>query len=605
MEISNTILQSSNNKVDEYADRKAQWARAKEAAKGILGSSALLISYGFLTPSQSVISGFSRLYFKYLGECMGSLRRCSPQNTYSHVMGMMFQAPSTKSLQRDLRKAGEALGVKGSIEFQELQGPDCITSVNSHAFSPEHLVGIHGIILRDPRELHLFGSDDRIRAPKNYLAESSACGRFFGIQALAHISLNTVLFKEAAHIATLIIGVFLMDSLGLFAEPGMVNTLLQGLTVRLCQYITEGLVDRYQTLQADQKTVSYTKDRKAAVEALYCLKQLRKDMNLGSMPQGFLSIEERIEALDPNHEIDPPDFSSYEHPSKGKVPTEEQMLKDPEIQELHEVIAHSEIARDLAPAFLKTVSRVLISGSPLWMTPLMINAAQSLYPTSLPRFLNPYSDLTPAATSEIQERAISISREMGSSAPPPEVLVGGSPATLGAPLLTGKSVLVVPEGFTGESPQEDFTLRHEMAHLKNQDSLTKLFTACVGAILVHAFYPSVVEDEGGFSDIILKGLLVVTLQFGLLLITSRFLESRADRVAVQTSPSPQKTAQGGIAYFQGLKGQQQEVRKQSEKGSRATQIKGQLLISPTGENRLDWEHPPLQSRIEELKKLTH
>lgn len=519
------------------------------------------------------------------------------------MLEIRYESRHTKWFKSYLYDAARDLGIQKGVKVEEINDPDDITVVDSHRYSSEHTVKVHGILYRDSNEVLIYGPDGKTKAPKRFLSMSDQSAIFFGIQALQHISLNTNLYKKAAQVCSLILGVTFLNSVGVFSESGIVNTLLQGLTIKLFQCISEGVVERYQTFRADEATASYTQDKKGAVQALLILKRLREDLNLGSFPQGFVSIDERIEALDPNHEISLPDLTHCESSSvdlsKATVPL------DPQIQKMKEFKAYVSLGTKVTPSLImKFGMAVAASGSPLWPIPLALKVLPAFFPTSIPAALSPVSSLEKVETSKVKDKATAILQDMGSTAPVPQVYVGGEPATIGDLYGTGQSALIVPSNFEGETPEEDFVLRHEMAHLVNRDNLIKAMTVLFATVFVHATYSLFEGDETSYSDMMIKGVLVMAVQFIAMLFVSRAIEARADRTAVVTASNPKRVAQGGVQF---MKGQQEKNRKNREdmiKGSEESKILAEHTISSEGENRLDWEHPSLQSRVDQMKSMT-
>lgn len=512
----------------------------------------------------------------------------------------------THEFKNYLRDGAQKLGIQGPVNIEEIRDPDVFASVDSHRYSFNHFININRGLLQDARDCFPCGPDGEGKKVAEYITRSDACAKFFGIQALQHIALNTVLYKEAAHVFSLILGATLLNSMGVFTEPGMVNVLLQGLTIKLFQYISEGLVEKYQTFRSDAATVSYTQDRKGAVEALLLLKKIRDSFNLGSLPQGFISIEERIEALDPNHEISLPDFSSDESPSRDL--SNRTICKDPEQRELesfkdyiNDLKACMRLAKARAPfvrfKLLEYGVKLVVSGSSLWPILPARDFAQALFPTYLPSFINPLNGLEKAKDEKVKEKAGAILQEMGSTIPAPEVFVGSGPAAI------GNSVLLVPNGFEGETPEEDFILRHEMAHVKNNDGLTKVITSLFAMIFVHSVYSVFTGDQTSYNDIFVKGILVLAVQFVVGTFVSQKLEARADETAVNTAPNREKVAQSGAQVFRNMRDKNQRMVREAEKAPRETELEVKMQITSEGDLRTDFEHPTLGSRISTLEAM--
>lgn len=123
-------------------------------------------------------------------------------------------------------------------------------------------------------------------------------------------------------------------------------------------------------------------------------------------------------------------------------------------------------------------------------------------------------------------------------------------------------------------------LKHEFAHIKHYDSLFgTLFTTCSFASTF--FFDSTVSTIATLSLIHLMGILY-----------SRFVEQRADNVACHYSNDEEKKAV--IQFFTNCV--------LSLNLSRRTGFFGRLKYDKKGNNRLDYRHPSLTSRIKEISK---
>lgn len=542
------------------------------------------------TPLVAMAASIARVYFQFVGTFF-KFEDTGP----SSLCKYLIEREQTRWFKEILNGPAKDFGIRGSLKVEGMRDPDDLLTCKSfHKNMFEHTLRVSQQLLEGRFEmLHI--EKDKLKKVSVQSRDSLAYAKFFGIQALQHIALNTHLCKEGARALSLILGVTLLNYVGVFSEPGLVNILLQGLTIKLVQWLSEGVVERYQTFRADRGAVSYTQDTKSAVQALLLLRELTKR---GFLPEGCPFIAERIKALDPDREISLPKLVVEVFESEKMLLA---LREEPEYQAMQEAKAYKNVAKKLAPvAFAKLLGlgvKAMLSGSPLWPILPAKGFAELLCPTKLPKLISPLNGLEKAKDKKLQEKSKTILEEMGSNASAPEVYFGGAPAAL------GENILILPHGFEGETPEQDFTLRHEMAHVKNKDALARTITSIFATIFVHGVYSIFAGDETSYSDMFIKGLLVMAVQFIAVTLVAQRQEARADQTAVSTASDRKRVARGGAQFFRNLKGSNQAMLDRARKESRESEIVTSLAITSSGEGRDDLEHPSLQSRIDAMESM--
>ncbi|MGH2612587.1 MAG: M48 family metalloprotease, partial [Rhabdochlamydiaceae bacterium] len=169
--------------------------------------------------------------------------------------------------------------------------------------------------------------------------------------------------------------------------------------------------------------------------------------------------------------------------------------------------------------------------------------------------------------------------------------------SLGAHIGPGSAIILKDRNSRLSWDEEDFMLRHELAHIYHNDSFL-LMVIYLGALLfVSYILDLIVGSPENAPSQIMKGMVTSTLVSCLYSLGSRYIEKRADRTAVLRSlQNPEGTARGGVEAFEKARSQNKLVRGNGEG------LIGKL-ISKEGENWQDLNHPSLQSRIDQLKSL--
>lgn len=166
----------------------------------------------------------------------------------------------------------------------------------------------------------------------------------------------------------------------------------------------------------------------------------------------------------------------------------------------------------------------------------------------------------------------------------------------GNTLLPGRAGFIIGKEFL-ELPrnEQEFIILHELAHLKHNDmlkggalySLAVAVTICVIPLLT--------------TSIIIISSAPATAGLVAFFAYSKYFEKRADITAFAHC-SPEGKA-GGIAFFQKLRIKLLCVRSDSEAGI-VRKVLRKLLISDSGDFRLDVVHPSFSERVKYLTELS-
>lgn len=156
----------------------------------------------------------------------------------------------------------------------------------------------------------------------------------------------------------------------------------------------------------------------------------------------------------------------------------------------------------------------------------------------------------------------------------------------------------IPEDYMGlTDDQQRFILAHEISHIKNNDVLKISFAAAIASVI------SAIALSLLFAPISVPVLTVITIAsliigMATFLFVSQKCELKADREAFNIIENKQEI----IDNFQLILQDQIEYRN-SDEGNLIAKLYRKIIISPSGENRLDIAHPSIKRRIKNLEGL--
>ena len=158
----------------------------------------------------------------------------------------------------------------------------------------------------------------------------------------------------------------------------------------------------------------------------------------------------------------------------------------------------------------------------------------------------------------------------------------------------------------------DFVIAHELSHIEHNDSIRGPVTAFLGAAAASGilYMTGGVSSYGAFdsilSSLIMRGTALITES-----IATRFFEREADLNFLSkttfTKKEKVKILEGGVSLFKKFREKNLALRKEvDERSARNTLLAhtmlSKLVVSQDGDNRLDFSHPGLSSRIACLEK---
>ena len=144
---------------------------------------------------------------------------------------------------------------------------------------------------------------------------------------------------------------------------------------------------------------------------------------------------------------------------------------------------------------------------------------------------------------------------------------------------------MLPNLYSEDKDVALFLAKHEISHIKHNDLFWIPCVNFICAIGVAIFLPS---DHMSREQALA---LIAVISFVAMCLYSQYVEQRADRVAIQESS--QNELEGGLVFFEWMRGQNRTMR--------ARHWIYQVILSPSGENRLDFLHPSFASRIKQVQ----
>ena len=156
----------------------------------------------------------------------------------------------------------------------------------------------------------------------------------------------------------------------------------------------------------------------------------------------------------------------------------------------------------------------------------------------------------------------------------------------------GDAAIIVGRGFNETDKDAcHFVIKHEVSHLKYNDNFTTCFVPAVCATAAAIFTTFARKPLPRITSV------MATAAIGILSHTafSRYREGKADDFAIAESSNEE--LKGRRRYLLGLLAFHKEYQKTFWK---------KIIISSSGENRLDIEHPSLKSRLKKVEdELVH
>ncbi|MBS0616449.1 MAG: M48 family metalloprotease [Verrucomicrobia bacterium] len=469
--------------------------------------------------------------------------------------------------------------------------------------------------------------DAKERQTIRELRSNKAYTDFVGTQALTAVSENHYLWRESVGLLTLLgSGLLVHYFSSQEQESSWSFTLLSGLAMKLLADTSKALCNRYLTYRADEKAVEITQDPAAAAA---CLKLLERAMGekrsiydklltalwvllTESGKEEFFSpsFQNRIKNLrSPVFTV--PDFPEENYPMVDMYRAVEMYQRVPEVK-LYMAIERMgekgwQLLKEALPYAKKVPPKLFqwyVRGNMHDPRLLSLMAFGSMLMTFYPHLYTQITRFAPQqlsggsvsiAPEEWQNKIREMAKEMGITKPiwvwlhenaaSPHYCRGIGQGPGAAEIMT----------MPMEGPMQEFVLRHELAHLYHGDLLkismiyySALILTCLGLEALRGPSDSMIDQT-------MRGALADAIASVAFYAYSRYMESRADKTAITASSSAKgELIQGGVELFRIFQKANLQARDQN--------ALNRLLISEKGENRLDFDHPSLEGRIQELQK---
>ncbi|WP_284452882.1 M48 family metallopeptidase [Parachlamydia acanthamoebae] len=183
--------------------------------------------------------------------------------------------------------------------------------------------------------------------------------------------------------------------------------------------------------------------------------------------------------------------------------------------------------------------------------------------------------------------------------------LGNIAQAMGNTIFPGKAGIAIdPEAFAYMSEYtQEFILAHEISHIKHNDTLTLFlaqgFVGIITTLALAKLFPATakISLKSFFSPASSLGM--ITGIAGLALF-SHWREKQADKTAFSICSDQARYA--AIKFFKEMQ-EGNLYDRNCDDDSQLTSLFVKILISPEGDNRLDFFHPSLQSRIDCLNDL--
>ncbi len=548
-------------------------------------------------------------------------------NTLMVGNGGIFNSALFHEIEKQKKEIG--LSARNDIEYLFVRAPwdspSMITS-SSTTFDDTKYISCHPILFYNDKYIDGYlemNSTQAIPEIKE-LRAGKVYREFLRTHALLSISENHALRRGSAGLLTQMALVMLLHY---FKRKGSwAYVLIAGLSCKFLADMTKALYNRSQIYQSDKKAVEVTKDPGSAAA---CLKLLEKiavaqkssfsDRLLWPLMVLFTdsgkeeffepSFEKRIQNLGSPTPVSEP-FSQ-----KPPQPTdlEEQVRAYKELPEvklflaaqksLHAVQDGILLAKNIASHW-KLAPKKLLS----WLVLSKILDARvaslvslfNLYYIFYPHHFNFAATMrgqnsVTLASDELQEKVKRVAHEMSIKKP---ILVWHH-ADASVPFHCkgighgpgAAEIMTVP---TPDKSIEAFVLRHELAHLLHGD-LLKVPAAYYGAsMLASACLKMTIGSPKTLLGSLAQGAIIDGIASAIFYAYSQYIEQQADLTAIDDPLNKDELIRGGIQFFE--KGQQANIKAKDEN------VLNRLMISASGENRLDFAHPSFASRIQTLQQ---
>ena len=209
----------------------------------------------------------------------------------------------------------------------------------------------------------------------------------------------------------------------------------------------------------------------------------------------------------------------------------------------------------------------------------------------------------PGGEEELSKLVHKIAQEMGISKPINIILYDNPScpfACLGSAVGSGSPIVYIDKSSQEITLEHEFALRHEMAHIHNNDTLF-LNLIYVGTLIIMGLvFEQIVGAPETAAGQLFKGAICDIFATFLFLLCSRFAEMRADVTAVAMSAN-KEIAKGGISFFEKVINHHLDIidKAKNHENHGIRWLNEQTIekcgITPDG-NIADLSHPPLKVR---------
>ena len=546
-------------------------------------------------------------------------------------------APYNEMLVNMLNKHAKKLGLQSDINIK-IEDSDMVVSSLDSAVLPFSFRVNCNVILGCSREaaggiLEMVTDPVLKRSMQTFLRSPQYLQivDFVAAQMASHIKMNTNAFLFAVDVICFYLSKVLIERL---AETNKINTdsfsfiMTAGYLSQFLPFMLKAYIHRRSTYQADRKAVELTENPRSAMEFFQIFGKHVSSIAgverlLNNVQSLFIpSYNDRIEALRLTH---PDAFHEIEQASQeGLVITPRmriQFLNDPVVQFILQVLdpRNKEVAKQYAIQTLPSIAYFIYSAYSIgdmdidslifWygffsiifqLNPKVLdesfnalfikaNAMRSFFSSSSKASLDDSTSLLINQMAE--EMGISKAVELRYFSDSSK-----SANSSGCDWGPGQAVIRLPKMINQIDPEElRFILAHELAHIKknhlNQRTISSLALMVLAKVLLSRFG----FNGEAFSQLLMKGLAIKLMSFT----GSYFLDTAQERQADRMAGV--KHAEGGIQFFTRAMGVNRDLRNHPTLAPLSRFFIG-VQFSALGDNRFDFEHPPLSERIRVLEE---
>ncbi len=507
-----------------------------------------------------------------------------------------------------LSSNAKEMGIKGRVSIAT-PNSTAITQVqimasSSFSFCPEISFSCHPALFYSKETLKeakkLCENPEEIELLET-IGSNQEYQEFIGACMLSLIKMDSHLYTQIAKFSATFLFKSLIDA-GCkktnITTTGFSYTIASGIAVSLISNLVETFIQNYFIAKADKHAVEITKNPKAAIACLNIFNKLPSINRLGFLN---ISFNQRMKLIDSDSPV------SLDLKSEEEKPPLNDLVKQEIVEQkikLYQSLFPVKLIREIKGSSLKAANLALLLGRGLFSAwifrkvdskytlPFLI-ATQIIFPSHIEELNSQFWNQS-KQNLIAQQRISILAKEMGIEKPiiarSAKNGIDSDYRAIGTAYGPGNAIVYVPS----ESESNEFALRHELAHVVNNDSLTINTISILTAFTIKSF----MNDQGSY---LLQGIFIKTCQYAVNLGVSRLIEARADKKAIEGASDKKLIANLGIEFFKSHLEDNISLRNDPNQPI-LERLMRKIFINAEGEVRIS-DHPSSQSRIKALEEV--